>query len=87
MLVQQKDFAGATEAEVGHAAPDQDPAEQNTARGPNIEAIAAAAVDVAIHVDLDAIRDSRVGKGEKPAVGQERLARVVRYVKGVAASC
>ncbi|KDN60523.1 hypothetical protein CSUB01_10539 [Colletotrichum sublineola] len=84
VLIQDEDLAVAPEAEVGSAPLDKDLAQQDAAGRPDVDAVAAAAVHVAVHVALDTVRDARVRHAEEPPVGQEGLSRVRHHVKGVA---
>ena len=65
---EEEHLAVAAEAEVGDAALDLDLADQHAAAVPDVDAVAAARVHVAVHVALDAVRDTRVRVGEDPPV-------------------
>jgi hypothetical protein len=57
-----------SEAEVSHAALDEDLADQHSAWIPHVYAVAAAAVDVAFGVAFDAVGNAGVGDCEEAAV-------------------
>lgn len=73
MLGKTPDLAIPAKAEAGASALDEDLAEQHSPAIPHIDAIAAAGVDVAEHIALDAVRGARVGVGEHAPVAQVRL--------------
>lgn len=84
VLVEDEEHAAAAEAEIGGAAGHEDAAEEHAAGGPDVDAVAAAAVDVAVRVALYAVGDAGLGKGEEAAVAEKGLAVVVLDVVGVA---
>lgn len=73
MLAKTPHLAAPAEAEIRAAAVDEDLPHEHAAGGPDVDAVAAARVHVAVDVALDAVRGARVGVGEDAAVGKERL--------------
>ena len=66
-----EDLAVAAEAEVGDPALDLDLADEHPATAPDVDAVAAAGVDVAEDVALDPVGGARVRVGEDALVRQE----------------
>jgi hypothetical protein len=61
-----------SEAEIGHTAGDDDLTDKHSAWIPYVDAIAAAAIDVAVRVAFDAVGAARVYECEEAAIGEER---------------
>lgn len=72
-LIQQHQLAFACEAEICDSAGDHDLAYQDPTGRPDVDPIAAAAVDIAARVAFDAVWDAVGGGGEEAAVGEERV--------------
>ncbi|KAI9721634.1 MAG: hypothetical protein M1835_003996, partial [Candelina submexicana] len=70
-LIKQKQLPIPPETKIRNAALDQNLADEASAGVPDIDAVAAAAVDVAEDVAFDAVWDPVVGHGEDAAVGEE----------------
>lgn len=74
MLPKTPYLAVAAKAKARTPSLDEDLADQHPSAVPHMDAVAAAGVDVAQHVALDAVRGARIGVGEHAPVAQVRLA-------------
>lgn len=86
VFVENENFALFSKTEVRCASFHQDLAQKHSSRRPDIDAITTAAVHIAIHVALDAVREPIVRHGKQSSVHEERLARVIRHVERVTVS-
>jgi hypothetical protein len=86
ILIEQVHFSSPSKAKVGDTARKNDSSKEHSAGRPDIYTIAAAAVDVAVHIAFDAVRDTVIGKSEKAAVRKEWFAMSCDYIEGVSRS-
>ncbi|KAG5975976.1 hypothetical protein E4U55_007519 [Claviceps digitariae] len=84
MLIQQKHSTITAKTKVGHPPFHDNLAKQHTPRGPDVDAVAAPAVHVAVDIALDAVGDASVGHGKEAFVGEEGFVGVEGEIKGVA---
>jgi hypothetical protein len=83
-LVQDEHLPATPKAEVGSAAVNGNPAQQDSAWRPHVNTVPTAAIDVAVRVTLDAVRDACIRKREEPTVGEKRLPVILGNIKGIA---
>lgn len=83
MFIQRKELTLRSEAEVSHAAWNNDLAQKDTPRRPYVDTIATTAVHIPPCVTLDTVWDPCVGESKQAPVGQEPLPMSLNYVKRI----
>lgn len=74
MLVQDEYLAILSEAKVGGASFDENPAQQYATWRPDINAITTSRVNISVNIAFDSIWDALIRKGKETSIDEEGLA-------------
>lgn len=83
ILIEQVHLSSPSKAEISDASGKKNSSKEHSAGRPDIHTIAAAAVNVAVHVAFDAVGDTVISKGEKAPVCEEWFAMSCDYIECV----
>lgn len=83
ILVEQVHLSSPPKAEIGDTSGKKNSSKDHSAGRPDIHTIAAAAVNVAVHVAFDAVGNTVIGKGEEAPACEEWFAVSCDYIECV----
>jgi hypothetical protein len=83
ILIEQVHLSPPSKAEIGDTSGKKDSSKEHSAGRPDIYTIAAAAVDVTVHVAFNAVGNTVIGKGKEAPVCEEWFAVSCDYIERV----
>lgn len=83
ILIEQVHLSSPSKAEIGDTSGNNNSSKEHSTGRPDIHTIAAAAVNVAVHVAFDAVGNAVIGKGEESPVCEEWFAVSCDYIERV----